>query len=77
MLLLPALLPACFGPHDSIDCPRVHDRMNRWPGGALDVLPGAEHEVLMETPALRTRVYDRMNALFTHGETGVSEPLSA
>ena len=60
-----------------IDCPRVHDRMNRWPGGALDVLPGAEHEVLMETPALRSRVYDRMEALFTHGETGVSEPLSA
>lgn len=67
-----------LGEHEKIiDCPKVHDRMNRWPGGALDIVPGGEHEVLMETPALRKRVYDRLEALFVHGDTGDKEPLSA
>ena len=42
----------------------IERRMARWPGGTLDRVPNAEHEVLMETPAIRTRAYDRITALF-------------
>ncbi len=48
-----------------IDCDAVRRRMAIWPGGDLDVIAGARHEVLMETPEIRTRVYDRLAALFT------------
>lgn len=47
-----------------IDCPAVHDRMERWPGGEMIVVPTAEHEVLMETPAIRADVMRRMATLF-------------
>ncbi|MFK7751370.1 MAG: alpha/beta hydrolase [Sedimentitalea sp.] len=48
-----------------VDVPAIHTRMANWPGGALDVVPGAQHEVLLETPALRKRIFDRIEALFT------------
>jgi len=38
--------------------------MSRWPGGTLELVPKAEHEVLMETPAIRARTIDRVAALF-------------
>lgn len=31
----------------------IRQRMEDWPGGRLEVIEGAEHEVLMEAPALR------------------------
>jgi len=39
-----------------IDSTAVHDRMARWPSGHLEVLPEAEHEVMMEVPETRARV---------------------
>ncbi len=42
----------------------IMQRMKRWPGGSLDLVPRAEHEVLMETTAIRAHVLDRMVALF-------------
>ncbi len=42
----------------------IRRRMARWPGGALDIYPGAEHEVMMESPAIRTRFFDAVAALF-------------
>ena len=47
-----------------VDCPAIHDRMARWPGGELEVLPDVQHEVMMETPDVRTHVFDRMCSLF-------------
>lgn len=47
-----------------VDTAPVHLRMARWPGGRLDLYPGAEHEVLMETPAARRQFYDAAAALF-------------
>jgi len=47
-----------------VDTPPVHVRMARWPRGRLDIVDGSEHEVLMETPVIRTRVFDDMAALF-------------
>ncbi|WP_372605639.1 alpha/beta fold hydrolase [Actibacterium sp.] len=40
------------------------DRMNRWPRGQLIELPGARHEVMMETPQTRARFFDETCALF-------------
>ena len=47
-----------------VDVAAIHDRMRRWPGGSLDVVAGAEHEVLMEIPATRAHAYDQMVAMF-------------
>ena len=55
-----------------INTPSVHDRMRRWPRGVLNVIPGAEHEVLMEKPEIRTRIYDQLETLFS-GQIG-NEP---
>lgn len=47
-----------------VDRRPIHDRMARWPGGKLIMVPGAEHEVMMETPAIRAQFYDTACALF-------------
>lgn len=47
-----------------VDTAPIHDRMARWPGGILDLIPGAEHEVMMEKPQIRAQFYDRACALF-------------
>lgn len=48
-----------------IDVPRVQDRMARWPKGRLVIVPGAEHEVLMEGPATRAAILDQLADHFT------------
>ncbi|MBK0326889.1 alpha/beta hydrolase [Rhodobacteraceae bacterium F11138] len=62
----PALPCVTFlGDRESIvDCDAVRQRMERWPGGELQVIPGAHHELLMEVPSIRARVFDRLDALF-------------
>jgi lysophospholipase len=47
-----------------VDVPPVHLRMAGWSSGQLDLYPGAEHEIMMEGPAVRTRFFDRAVALF-------------
>jgi len=47
-----------------VDIAPVNLRMAAWPGGRLDLYPGAEHEVPMETPAHRARFYDESARLF-------------
>jgi lysophospholipase len=47
-----------------VDAERVVERMARWPGGRLSMFEGAEHEIVMETPALRERFFDEAAALF-------------
>jgi lysophospholipase len=47
-----------------VDVPPVHLRMAGWSNGQLDLYPGAEHEIMMEGPAVRTRFFDRATALF-------------
>lgn len=48
-----------------VDPARIRRRMAGWPGGVLDLVPGAEHEVMMETPSVRQGFYDKAGALFT------------
>lgn len=47
-----------------VDPGPIHLRMARWPTGRLEMFPMAEHEVMMETPALRGRFFDMACALF-------------
>lgn len=43
---------------------RVTERMSRWPNGELVDIPGARHEIPMETPRTREMFYDRTAELF-------------
>jgi len=49
-----------------VDTASIRARMQIWPRGALEVVEAAQHEVVMDTPAIRTRVFDRMAALFSN-----------
>lgn len=41
-----------------VSAQRIRDRMAAWPGGRLQVIEGARHEVMMETPEIRTLAFD-------------------
>ncbi len=62
----PALPCLCImgGNERVVDTGRIRSVMARWAGGQLELIPGAEHEIMMETPAARQRFYDRAAALF-------------
>lgn len=51
-----------------VDTQRINDRMEIWPRGALEMIAGGEHEVLMETPDIRKTVMDRLETLFSNGK---------
>ncbi|MEK0162691.1 alpha/beta hydrolase [Phaeobacter sp. JH20_36] len=42
----------------------IHDRMARWPGGELDLVEGAQHEVMMEGAETRRAIFDKITRLF-------------
>lgn len=42
---------------------RIHDRMRRWPLGELIVVDGGKHEMMMETPEIKTQM---MTSLISH-----------
>jgi len=48
-----------------VDRVAVRARMQAWPRGEIDEVQGAHHEVLMEGPEIRARVFDRLEALFS------------
>lgn len=51
-----------------VDTSAIHDRMARWPTGTLEIIPAAEHEVLMEVPQTRAHIFDAATAFFDkHG----------
>lgn len=43
-----------------VDPARILTRMKEWPGGELMMLPEARHEVLMEVPETRAKIFDRL-----------------
>ena len=49
-----------------VDVPRIRARMAVWPNGRLEVIEGAEHELLVERKDLRERVIDGAVALLEH-----------
>lgn len=44
---------------------RIHDRMRGWSNGHLEMIEGAEHEVLMESHAVRAAAFDGIVAHFS------------
>jgi lysophospholipase len=60
-----------------VDVPRIRDRMARWPGGTLEVVEGAEHEVLMESAAIRAQIMPKIVALFQSASKGRNSVQSA
>jgi lysophospholipase len=42
----------------------IHERMRTWANGSLRMVEGAEHEVLMEKPAIRKEAFDEIAELF-------------
>ncbi len=52
-----------------VDVPRIHSRMENWIGGQIRVVPGGEHEVLMDAPAIRDPIFDDMASLFLNTTT--------
>jgi lysophospholipase len=59
----PAL--CALGPSERVvDLNPIYRRMRAWPNGRLDLYPGAEHEIMMETPAMRQRLFDSVAAHF-------------
>lgn len=47
-----------------VDTAPIHLRMANWRSGSLDQYAGAEHEIMMETEAHRTRFFDACATLF-------------
>ncbi|MGR3434536.1 MAG: alpha/beta hydrolase [Shimia sp.] len=45
-----------------VDPHRIAARMAAWPGGHLEMVEDGEHEVLMEVPTTRERIFDRIAA---------------
>lgn len=43
-----------------VDVARIHARMSSWTNGELVLLPGARHEVLMETHVIRDAIFSRL-----------------
>lgn len=42
----------------------VHERMARWPGGELEMIDPAQHEIVMEGSEIRRKVFDKICRLF-------------
>ncbi len=47
-----------------VDLGPIHLRMATWSGGELDMYQGAEHEIMMEGPAMRKRFFDHAAQLY-------------
>ncbi len=53
-----------------VEVPRILSRMAAWKGSTLRMVEGGEHEVLMESEALRTPIFDEIAHLFLNTTTG-------
>jgi lysophospholipase len=42
----------------------IRAMMAKWPGGTLEMVPGARHELMMELPEIRNHFYARATELF-------------
>lgn len=65
---LPAPTTPCLtflgAQEDIVDTDAVHTQMQRWANGRLEMVDPAEHEVLMDTPEIRTRAFDALAEIF-------------
>lgn len=60
-----------------VDLERINHRMRHWPGAQMDWVEGGRHELMMDLPATRARVFEALGRFFdSHGglEHAVSRP---
>ncbi len=65
----PSSLPAITflgGNERIVDPAPIIARMADWPGGRLETVPRAEHEIMMESPPTRVHFFDSAAALFAN-----------
>ncbi|KAJ55270.1 hydrolase [Actibacterium mucosum KCTC 23349] len=78
LMVLPAPATPCLtylGTDEAIVEPKaIKTRMASWPSARLELIDGAEHELMMEIPTIRTRFYDDIAAHFLQNGTA---PLNA
>lgn len=48
-----------------VDLAAIRQRMGRWPGGRLEMVSGARHDLLSEIPEVRARLLDQMTLVFS------------
>ena len=48
-----------------VDVGPIHEVMARWPRSKFEVVSGAEHEILMELPAIRNAFFDQAAEIFS------------
>ena len=48
-----------------VDAGAIQQRMKNWPRGELAYVDAARHEKMLETPAIRAHVFDRIGRLFS------------
>ncbi|MEM1074576.1 MAG: alpha/beta hydrolase [Pseudomonadota bacterium] len=48
-----------------VDIPPIQARMERWPGGTLEIVENGEHEVLMESSDVTEPLFDKMAEVFS------------
>lgn len=67
-----------LGTEERIVCPRaIHARMQGWQPGSLRVIEGVRHEVLMEGPEIRARVFDEIAEHFLGNDSENGQGLQA
>ncbi|MFK7764474.1 MAG: alpha/beta fold hydrolase [Roseobacter sp.] len=52
-----------------VDIPAIHTRMQAWHGAKLEIVPGGEHEVLMENATVTEPLFDMMAKHFLERTT--------
>ncbi len=60
-----------------VDTDRVIARMQSWPNGELEMIEGGEHEVMMDRPDTRARIFDRMCGFFADHATSTRHAIGA
>ena len=56
---------AFCGDHDGlVDINAIRDRLNDWPDGRFEMISGAKHALLLETPRVRQRIISEIAAHF-------------
>ncbi|WP_397543266.1 alpha/beta fold hydrolase [Roseovarius salis] len=58
---------------DIVDADRIKARMQQWPGGHLQVVPGGRHEVLMENAATRAHLFETISAFYRQSHAACAQ----
>lgn len=62
----PCVVLALIGSEEKVvERKDIINYMEKWPRGQVAIVTGARHEILMETPGIRKRAHDMMDAFFS------------